>query len=103
MTLTELALAPLWPDSASAALETNLTIGMSAKNMRDLGVHVEKWLRERKDGALILNVSMDQARERVARTASLPRSFWDRRSAADTLCAFDYCLSGDLRNPHWGS
>lgn len=103
LTPAELALAPLWPDSASAALETNLTMDLSAKNMRELGGHLEKWLRERKDGSLILDMSAEQARERVIRTANLPRSFWETRAAADTFYALDYCLHGDLGNPDWGS
>ncbi|TAD81267.1 MAG: hypothetical protein EAY70_05020 [Sphingomonadales bacterium] len=102
MTLQELALAPLWPDSSSAALETNLTMGLSTKNMRELGVNIEKWVRERKDGSLILNQPIDKARERVVRIANLPQSFWERRSPAETLHAFDYCLYGGLQNSHWG-
>jgi len=103
MTLAELAFAPLWPDSTSAALETNLTMGLSAKNARELGQHIEKWARERKDGSLILNMNIEQARERVVRTANLPLTFWESRPATDTLYAFDYCLHGDLGNPNWGS
>lgn len=103
MTRAELALAPLWPNPTSAALETNLTMSLDAKNMRDLGVYIERWLRERKDGSLVLNMGVEQARERVIRIANLPSSFWEIRSAADTLYAFDYCLHGDLQNPNWGS
>ncbi|TIV96592.1 MAG: hypothetical protein E5V85_17385 [Mesorhizobium sp.] len=103
MTQAELALAPLWPDPASAALETNLTMSLSAHNMRDLGTHVEKWLRERKDGSLVLNMGVEQAQERVVRIANLSPSFWGIRPAADTLYALDYCLHGDLGNPNWGS
>lgn len=73
----ELALAALWPNRASAALETNLTLGYGAKNALDLGFDLEKWMRERKDGSLVLNESPDEASERVVRTANLPRSFWE--------------------------
>lgn len=99
----ELALAALWPNRASAALETNLTMGDSAKNALDLGFYLEKWVRERKDGSLVLNESPEKASERVVRTANLPRSFWETRDAVDTLYAFNYCLNGDLGNEHWGS
>jgi len=102
MTRAELALAPLWSNPSNAALETNLAMGLSAKNMRELGGHLEKWLRERKDGSLILNLNVEQARERIVRTANLPRSFWECRPAADVLSAFNYCLYGDLQNPNWG-
>ena len=98
-TLEELALAPLWPNSSSATLETNLTLGLGAKNTRELGVHIEKWLRERKDGPLLLNLEVEKVRERIVRTASLPQSFWESRPPADTLHAFEYCLQGDLQNP----
>ena len=103
MTLTELALAPLWPDSGSAALETNLTMGLNTQNMRAFGQYIERWLRERKDGFLVLNMEPEQAQERVVQIANLPRSFWECRPATDTLYAFDYCLHGDLENPNWGS
>lgn len=102
MTLEELALAPLWPNSSSAALETDLTMGGSAKNKRELGVNIEKWLRERKDGSPILGLPAEEARERVVLIANLPRAFWEGRSAAQALHAFDYCLYGDLENPNWG-
>lgn len=103
MTRSELALAPLWPDATTAALETNLTMGLSFKNAQDLGYDIEKWLRERKDGSLILGMGAEQARERVVRTANLACSFWETRPATDTCYAFDYCLHGDLQNPNWGS
>ncbi|EZP71565.1 hypothetical protein BV96_02302 [Sphingomonas paucimobilis] len=103
MTPAELALAPLWPDPHSAALETNLTRRLSAKNAGELGGHIETWLRERKDGSLVLNMDPEQARERVVKIANLPLSFWQCRPATDTLYAFDYCLDGDLKNPNWGS
>ncbi|RAZ90459.1 hypothetical protein DPM33_13140 [Mesorhizobium hawassense] len=102
-THAELALAPLWPDPTSAALETNLAMSLSVRNIRDLGNHIEKWLRERKDGSLVLNMGVEQARERVVRIANLPASFWESRPAAITLRALDYCLHGDLQNPKWGS
>lgn len=103
MTKSELALAPLWPDATTAALETNLTMGLSFRNAQDLGPDIEKWLRERKDGSLILGVGVEQARERVVRIANLPCSFWEARPATDACYAFDYCLHGDLQNPTWGS
>ena len=103
MTLAEVALAPLWPNSGSAALETNLTMGLNAQNMRAFGEYIERWLRERKDGFLVLNMDPKQAQERVVQIANLPRSFWECRPATDTLYAFDYCLHGDLGNPSWGS
>lgn len=103
MTRSELALAPLWPDATTAALETNLTMGLSFKNAQDLGYDIEKWLRERKDGSLILGMGVEQARERVVRTANLAWSFWETRPATDTCYAFGYCLHGDLQNPNWGS
>jgi len=103
LTTRDLALAPLWPNPECAALETNLMAAKKTMNRRELGEHIENWLEERKDGALILNMPAEQARERIVRTANLPRSFWESRSAADTLYAFDYCLYGDLGNPSWGS
>lgn len=103
MTRSELALAPLWPDATTAALETNLTMSLSFKNAQDLGHGIEKWLRERKDGSLILGMGVEQGRERVVRTANLACSFWETRPATDACHAFDYCLHGDLQNPTWGS
>jgi hypothetical protein len=103
MTRRELALAPLWPSPASAALETNLAFVHSVKNAKDLGGRIETWLRERKDGGLVLGKSPEAVAEVVVRTANLPASFWNNRSADDTLYGFDYCLHGYLDNPNWGS
>ena len=103
ITLAELALAPLWPNFRMAALETNLTMNDTARDMRQLGSHLVTWLRERKDGCLVLGTGAQKAAERITRTANLPRSFWTAREPRHTLYAFDYCLHGALDNPHWGS
>jgi hypothetical protein len=103
MTRRELALAPLWPSPASAALESNLTLALSMKNARETGGHLETWLRERKDGSLVLGKSPEKVAEVIVRTANLPASFWTARAADDTFYAFDYCLQGYLDNPNWGS
>ncbi|RVC46788.1 hypothetical protein EN779_31775 [Mesorhizobium sp. M4B.F.Ca.ET.088.02.2.1] len=78
-------------------------MSLSFKYAQDLGHGIEKWLRERKDGSLILGMGVEQARERVVRTANLACSFWETRPATDACHAFDYCLHGDLQNPTWGS
>jgi hypothetical protein len=99
----EVALAPLWPTRASAALETNLTAGLTETNFRELGGYIQTWVRERKDGALVLGKDPAEVAECLIKTASLPASFWDSRPAGDTLYAFDYCLHCYLDNPNWGS
>lgn len=103
MTLPDLALAPLWPDFRLAALETNLTLNETARDIRQLGSRLATWLRERKDGCLVLGTGPEEAAERLSRTANLPRYFWTAREPKHTLYAFDYCLHGALDNPHWGS
>ncbi|HYE43367.1 MAG TPA: hypothetical protein VEA15_08230 [Caulobacteraceae bacterium] len=95
----ELALAPLWPEAAAAALETNL----AATDWRAFDHYLKIWLRERKDGALVMGKEPAASAERMVRTAGLPAEFWSGRPATDTLYAFDYALHGRLDNPSWGS
>ncbi len=95
----ELALAPLWPDPASAALETNL----AATEWRAFDHHLKIWLRERKDGALVMGKDAAAQEVRMVRAASLPSGFWEGRQPTDVLYAFDYLLHGRLDNPNWGS
>lgn len=93
-----LMLAPLWPSLAAAALETNLT-----RVEKLYGRSIQIWLRERKDGSLVMGRNPLVAADRMARIANLPPAFWDDRIPADSLYAFDYALHGDLENPSWGS
>lgn len=98
MTPRELVLAPLWPDMRSGALATNL----HPRQWKDLGPHAETWLRERKDGALVMGKDPQTMAIRMVGIANLPRGFWEDRHADDAQKAFDYALYGDLGNPHWG-
>ncbi len=99
----DLALAPLWPAPESAALETNLASGLSQRNYQELGSHIQTWLHERKDGALVLGKEPVEVADCIVKAASLPASFWEKRASEDTLYAFDYCLLCYLDNPNWGS
>jgi hypothetical protein len=99
----DLALAPLWPAPESAALETNLTSGLTQRNYRELGSHIQTWLHERKDGALVLGKEPEEVADCIVKAASLPAPFWEKRAPEDTLYAFDYCLLCYLDNPNWGS
>jgi hypothetical protein len=103
VTRRKLALAPLWSTPTCAALETNLTDGLSERDRKEMGRRINIWLRERKDGALVLGKDPEEVEECLTRTANLPASFWESRAAADTLYALDYCLGCDLDNPTWGS
>lgn len=99
MTGRDLMLAPLWPSSAAAALETNL----ASTPWTTLGQDALIWLRERKDGALVMGKDPEAAAARMIRIANLPPTFWNDRLPADTFYAFNYTLHGAMDNPHWGS
>jgi hypothetical protein len=99
VTRHELVMVPLWPNAESAALATNV----NPLRWEDLGSYVETWLRERKEGALILGKSVQTMETRIVRIANLPSSFWENRDAKEALEAFDFALHGDLNHPHWGA
>ena len=71
-------------------------------NRKRLGLVIAAWLKERRPGALVLGRERQASEERVVRTASLPRSFWEGRSPDSVLDSFDYCLNGSLDNENWG-
>lgn len=103
MTIAELAFAPLWPDSRTAALETNLALSCHLANANALGRDLLRWILERKDGALLFGLDPAKGRERALRTANLPDAFWSSRDTEDTLYSFNYCFEGSLDNATWGS
>jgi hypothetical protein len=98
-TRSDLILAPLWPTAAAAALATNLC----PLRWEVLGPHLEIWLRERKDGALVMGKSPQAMEARMVGIANFPPAFWKDRDAKDALDAFDYALHGSMDNPHWGA
>jgi len=94
----ELGLAPLWPTPEAAAFATNV----NTRDWTDIGRYTEIWLRERKDGSLIMAKQPSAMAGRMAKIANLPSAFWERPSAQEAFKAFDYALDGDMGNPHWG-
>lgn len=99
----DLALAPLWHEPWQAALETNVMAGAGHLNFRKFGSTTEIWLRERKEGALVLGRRPEAAREIIVRVANLPPVFWEREDPLDAIDNFNYSLLGYLDNPNWGS
>lgn len=104
-------LLPLWPSAQGAALATyalqrDILLSHdseygSGKTL--VGHDVGLWLRERKDGALVMANPPEAQRERLVRAANLPDEFWTSRKPAQTYGRFDYLFTGALDNPHWGS
>jgi hypothetical protein len=98
MSHTELALAPLWRTSEAAAFATNV----DTRQWADMGRYTEIWLRERKDGSLIMGKPPPAMAKRMVGIANLPSTFWDRPSVKEAFNAFDFALHGDMEHPHWG-
>ena len=101
MSRRELAMAPLWPNPIGASMETHLLMGHANSNVHDLGFAIERWRRERKDGALVFLQQPAKAAERAVRLANLPASYWNRRDADDTLYAWNECFTATLDSPSW--
>ena len=101
-----LALAPLWPDAASAAVAANLTFQAWMRAMRTptpLGAHALRWLAERTPGALVLGHAPGAEAERLVRIATLPDAFWDGAPAVDVGYTLDDCLDRRLDDPLWAT
>jgi hypothetical protein len=93
----ELGLAPLWSTTEAAAFATNV----NTREWADLERYTEIWLRERKDGSLIMGKQPSAMAERMVKMASLPCAFWEKPAAKEALKAFDYALAG-MENPRLG-
>ncbi len=98
MPIQDLLMEPLWPRGGYAALETNFVTPVR----KGLRPEAETWLRERKDGELLLSKRPRDVATRMTAIANLPRAFWERESFEQTVEAVDYALHGDMANDHWG-
>lgn len=59
--------------------------------MGDLGSHIEKWLRERKNGSLALNMAPEQARERLFFPRSGKTGLRPTRSTLSIIVCTEIC------------
>jgi hypothetical protein len=101
-----LALAPLWPDSWSAAVAANLTFWQWQRIMRTptpFMAYALRWLTERTPGALVLGHTPEAEAERFVRIAMFPDAFWDGAPAEDVGYTLEDCLNRRIDDPLWGT
>ncbi|MBB5090914.1 hypothetical protein HNQ68_001438 [Pseudochrobactrum saccharolyticum] len=59
--------------------------------MGDLNSHIEKWLREHKNGSLVLNMAPEQGRERVFHPRSGKTGLRPTRSTLSIIVCKEIC------------
>ncbi len=88
-TCTSLMMLPLWPSSRSSAIETNVAAG----GWKDFGGRcIERWIMERKDGALVMGKEPRDAAAGIVGIASQESNFWTGRPAKDVIAALQQQL-----------